>query len=208
MKARFQSSLLLLMVTLSATVDVEAHGSVKVEDDLCAIQIGYFKAHFKIYLPESREHDEFCEDLPASGEAVFVMEYIHPGLGDIPIDFRIIRDVTGMGRFAKAEHVEAIPDLDAVTVFYREATVEPDVFTTLYRFSEPGEFIGIVTARPAPGEAPYLAVFPFEVGFTGFGYWPAIVVLVLFIQLNYLYMSGRIPFKKRSRIRSVPGPAS
>ena len=202
-----QTGLLALLLLLWGAADVEAHGSVKVEDDLCAIQIGYFKAHFKIYLPRSREHDEFCEDLPASGEAVFVMEYIHPGLGEIPIEFRIIHDVTGMGRFAKAEHVEAIPDLDAVTVFYEEASVRPDVFTTLFRFDEPGEFIGIVSAVPEPGEAPYLAVFPFQVGFTGLGYWPAIVGLLLLIQVNYLYMSGRFPFHRRARLRSVPGPA-
>lgn len=195
----------MLAVALSvAGGRVEAHGSVSVEDDLCAIQIGYFKAHFKIYLPLSRAHDEFCEDLPASGEAVFVMEYIHRGLGEIPIDFRIIHDVTGMGRFAKVEHVEAIEDLEAVTVHYEAPSVKPDVFTALYRFDDPGEFIGIVTAVPESGGEPYLAVFPFRVGFTGFGYWPAIVVLVIFIQLNYLYMSGRLPIGRR-RLKSVPG---
>lgn len=200
--------LLALLVFPAAPGRLEAHGSVKVEDDLCAIQIGYFKAHFKIYLPESRAHDEFCEDLPESGEAVFVMEYMHSGLGEIPIDFRIIRDVTGMGRFAKAEHVEAIPDLAAVTVYYESARVKPDVFTTLYRFDEPGEYIGIVSAKPETSDTPYLAVFPFEVGFTGLGYWPVIVALVLLIQLNYLYMSRRFPFHRRSRLRAVPGPGA
>ncbi len=205
---RLWTSIALLIFTSLLSDAVEAHGSVKVEDDLCAIQIGYFKAHFKIYLPQTHAHEEFCEDLPASGEAVFVMEYIHRGLGDIPIDFRIIHDVTGMGRFAKSQHVAAIADLETITVYYEQPVAKPDVFTALFRFDEPGEFIGIVTAKPANGGEPYLAVFPFRVGFTGFGYWPAIVILVVLIQLNYLYMSGRLRLGRGRRLRTVPGPVA
>jgi hypothetical protein len=35
-------------------------------------------------------------------------------------------------------------------------------------------------------------VFPFEVGYTGFGYWPWLVAVLLLVQLQYLYMSGRL----------------
>jgi len=189
---------LLLVPTLALP-----HGSVTNEDDLCAIRIGYFRAHFKIYLPESRGHEQFCEDLPATGDSVFVMEYIHPGLGRIPVDFRIIRDVTGMGRFARAEDVAAITDIDSATVLYRPASVTPDVFTIGHRFDEAGDYIGIVTARPEAGAEVYTAVFPFRVGFTGFGYWPAIAALIVLLQVNYLYMSGRFPFRKRPRISAV-----
>ncbi len=181
-----------------------AHGSVSNEDDLCAIQIGYYRAHFKIYLPRTRQHRQYCEDLPGSGESVFVMEYLHRGLGEIPVDFRIIRDTTGMGRFAQLEHVEALGDLEPLTVFYQPPVVKPDVFTVMHNFDRPGEFIGIVTAVPHGGGEPYAAVFPFRVGFIGFGYWPLIVLLVIGLQLNYLYMSGRFPFRKRARLKSVP----
>ena len=92
-----------------------AHGSVSAEEDLCAIKIGYFKAHFKIYVPEESGRDDYCEDIPAVGASIFVMEYLHSGLGEIPIDFRIIRDVTGMGTFARWEDVQAIDDLEAVS---------------------------------------------------------------------------------------------
>ncbi|MEM9208059.1 MAG: FixH family protein [Pseudomonadota bacterium] len=181
-----------------------AHGSVSNEDDLCAIQIGYYKAHFKIYLPRTRQHRDYCEDLPGTGESVFVMEYLHPGLGEIPVDFRIIRDTTGMGRFAQLEHVQALGDLEPLTVFYQPPTVKPDVFTVMHTFDRPGEFIGIVTAVPHGGGEPYAAVFPFRVGFIGFGYWPLIALLVIVLHLNYLYMSGRFPFKKRARLAPVP----
>ena len=193
-----------LLFTLPLTPQTAgAHGSVKLEDDLCAIEIGYFEAHFKIYLPRTRGHDEFCEDIPAEGESVFVMEYVHSGLGEIPIDFRIIRDVTGMGRFARWEDVQDIDDLDAATVFHQPATVVPDVFTALHYFDEPGDYIGIVTALPTDSDKIYTAVFPFEVGFTGFGYWPLFVLLVVIIQLNYLYMSGRFSRWQKPRIRRL-----
>ena len=131
------------------------------------------------------------------------MESLHSGLGDIPIDFRIIEDVTGMGRFARRQDVEAIEDLDAVTVFYQPPSVVPDVFTVLHEFDRTGDFIGVVTAVPDDGGEPYIAVFPFEVGFTGFGYWPLIVLLAIVIQLNYWYMSGRFRRRNRARIRAV-----
>lgn len=179
-----------------------AHGSVALEDDLCAIQIGYLKAHFKIYLPNSHQHEDFCEDLPAAGESIFIMEYVHSGLGAVPIDFRIIRNVTGMGSFARWEHVQQIEDLDEVTVFYRPPEIVPDVFTVLHRFADSGEYVGIVTAATEQGE-PYTAVFPFEVGFTGLGYWPLIVLLAVLLQLNYWYMSGRFRRRDTRPIKAV-----
>ncbi len=80
---------LLLLLTLSSSVF--AHGGVVEDDDLCVIKIGYLRAHFKIYVPEERQHQEFCEDIPVRGDSVFVMEYQHDGLSEAEIDFRIIR---------------------------------------------------------------------------------------------------------------------
>ena len=169
-----------------------AHGGVVEEDDLCVIKVNYLRAHFKIYQPRVSGHKQFCEDLPVASESVFVMEYEHDSLSIMPIDFRIIRDVTGKGRFARMEDVELIDDLDAATVFYRQPEIDPDVYTVLHDFQEEGDFIGIVSARhPATGKL-YSAVFPFEVGFTGLGYWPLIIGLLVVIQIQYLLMSGRL----------------
>jgi len=169
-----------------------AHGGVVEESDLCVIKISYLKAHFKIYQPLTDGHDEYCEDLPNATESIFVMEYLHDELSQIPVDFRIIRDVTGKGRFARWEDVAAIEDLDSVTVLYQPPIVEPDVFTVLYDFIEEGDYIGVVTATPDTGEREHIAVFPFEVGYTGFGYWPLIIGVLLFTQFLYLLMSGRL----------------
>ena len=160
------------------------------EDDICVIQIGFLKAHFTVYQPRTQERRELCEDLPDVAETVFVMEYLHDGLKEMPIDFRIIRDVTGRRRFAKWEDVANIEDLDAATVFYQSALVETDVFAVLYDFAEAGHYIGIVTASQPGSDRVYRAVFPFEVGATGFGYLPLLAAVVVLLQVNFWVMGG------------------
>ena len=119
------------------------------------------------------------------------MEYLHSELAEIPIEFRIIRDVTGKGRFAQWEDVASIDDLDSVTVFHQQPVIEPDVLAVIHDFAEEGHYIGIVTANVAGAVTPYRAVFPFEVGFTGYGYWPLLLVVLGVIQLQYWMMSRR-----------------
>jgi len=169
-----------------------AHGGVVLEEDLCVINIGYLQAHFKIFVPRERERQEFCEDIPLTGESVFVMEYLHAGLSEASIDFRVIRNVTGLGRYAAWDDVERIDDLDGATVFYHPPAVVPGGYSVVHRFDEPGEFIGVVTAMPADADEPYTAVFPFRVGFTGFGIWPLILVAIVLLQLHLWHASGRL----------------
>ena len=167
------------------------HGGVVLEDDLCLIKIGYLEAHFKIFLPRDRGHREYCEDLPEAGETVFVMEYQHQGLADTPLDFRIIRNATGLGRFTRERDL-AGADLEPLTVFHLQDVVDPDVFTAVHRFDSPGEYIGIVTARPPEAEKEYLAVFPFRVGSSGLGHWPWFAAFVAFLLGNLWMLRGRL----------------
>ena len=183
---------LISVIFSSLPLDVRAHGGVVEEDDLCVIKVNYLRAHFKIYQPRATGLEQYCEDLPAASESIFVMEYQHDSLAEMEIDFRIIRDVTGKGRFARIEDIDEIADLDSATVYYRAPVIEPDVYTVNYTFAEEGDFIGIVTATQLQTGKVYAAVFPFEVGFTGLGYWPFIIGLVLLIQFQYLLMSGRL----------------
>lgn len=194
MIARPLSCLILIsaLVLGLAPRDAAAHGSVTPGDDLCIIRIGYYRAHFKIYLPQTRAHDEYCEDIPATGEAVFIMEYEHSGLGDVPIDFRVIRNVTGQGTFTNLEDIEKINDLDEITIFHHPAAIQPDVFTYLFQFDDQGEFVGIVTVRQPETGKIYTAVFPFEVGYTGIPVWAWFVVIAILLQIQFLWMNGTI----------------
>jgi hypothetical protein len=169
---------------------VRAHGGVMIEEDICVIKMGFLSAHFTIYQPESRASQEFCEDIPDVAQTVFVMDYLHDSLKQMPVDFRIIRDVTGAGIYARSENVAAIEDLEGATVFYAPPRTRRDAsFTVEHRFDEPGWYIGIVTTRhPETGKV-YETVFPFHVG-TEYGYLPLFLLIGLAVQVGYFVYNG------------------
>ncbi len=158
---------------------------------MCIIEIGFYKAHFTIYQPANSQHEEFCEDIPATSQSIFVMEFLHGGLRDMLVDFRIIKDTQKLGRFAKPEDIEKITDLNHQTVFYQPPSLSPDsVYLAQYDFTNKEYFIGIVTAKHPEQSTTYTAVFPFQVGGSNWGYIPAIIGLALFLQFNYWLMNG------------------
>lgn len=186
--ARWLILVALLFVTVARAW---GHGGVVLEDDLCIIKVGYLEAHFKVYLPQTRGRTEYCEDLPDTGETLFVMEYLHSRFGEAPVDFRVIRNVTGLGRFARSTDVAALSDIGAATVFHQPETTEPDVLSVVVDLVEPGEYIGIVTAWPPNTDRAYSAVFPFEVGFTGWGHWPWFALFIGYLAVSLWWLLRR-----------------
>ncbi len=175
-----------------------AHGGVFLEEDVCIIEIDFYKAHFTIYQPQISKHEQFCEDIPVIGESIFVMEYLHDGLRDMQVDFRIIKDTQKLGRFAKLEDIEKIKDIQQQTVFYQAPTSNIDgVYLAQYDFTEKEYYIGIATAKHPDQEKLYTAVFPFQVGGSNWGYIPAIIGLALFLQLNYWLMNGGFTYLRK-----------
>ena len=163
-----------------------AHGGVVFEEDNCVLNVGFLQAHFTAYQPQSQGSEEFCEDLPDTGETVFVVEYLHEFLKEMPVEFRVITDVQDIGIFANWDDVQALPDIASQTVFYQPPTTEPTgVLTARHEFAEPGGYIGIVTAAHPTEDKRYHAVFFFEAGYTGFGYIPMFVGLIIFAQLLF-----------------------
>ena len=182
---------LLLACSLCCCDQAIAHGGVSLDGDQCIIQIDFFQAHFTIYQPETRANREYCEDIPDVTTSVFVLDYLHKSLMDMPVDFRIIRDSDDLGRFATWEQIEQIENIDDVTVFYQPPVKRPDaVFTVEHTFETSGNYIGIVTTKLPDSDKIYKALFPFEVGSTGFGYLPLFVGLIVLVQANYWVMSG------------------
>ena len=184
-------SVALLVFCLALAQQTMGHGSMTPEGDICILEIGYLKAHFKTYLPRSYGHEQFCEVLPEASEAVFVMEYEHDSLADMLIEFRVIRELTGKREFTREKDIEKIDDLESVTVAYHPPHREPDVFSITHRFEEPGWYVGIITARSLELDETYVAVFPFEVGFTGYRYWPLMAFALLFLGSAMYYDSRR-----------------
>lgn len=158
--------LLALSVVLAATpAALQAHGSVVDGGEGCVIQFDFYSAHFSIFQPQTRQHEAFCEDLPDVTESVFVLEYRHDSLRDVPVDFRIIRNTSELGRFVRWPDIEAMEDLDSNTVFFQRTPARTDgVLSILHTFTEPGDYVGIVSAPHPTLDRRYHAVFPFSVG--------------------------------------------
>jgi hypothetical protein len=163
-----------------------AHGGVVLEDDICVINIGFLKAHFTGYQPKSQGAEEFCEDIPDVAESVFVIDYLHDFLKNMRVDFRIINDVNDLGRFANWDDVSSLGDLNPHTVYYDNAKQHTDgVLRVNYTFSQPGSYIGVVTAQHPTEDKLYNAVFQFTVGGTSYGYLPYLIALMVLLQLAY-----------------------
>ena len=163
-------SLIVLWSLLGHGRQAMAHGGVVAEEDICIIEIGIFRAHFTVYQPQTRASKEFCEDIPDVGEAVFVLDYLHDSLREVPVDFRIIRDVKERTIYASWEDILDMGDLESATVFYQPAQVREDAFFSAeHVFSERGWYTGIVTTRHPTRDQAYQAVFGFHVGRKDFG---------------------------------------
>lgn len=171
----------------------QAHGGVVAEEDVCLLRMGFLQAHFTLYLPDSRGAEEFCEELPDVGPSLFVIEYLHEMMKQMPVSFRVITDDQGFGVFANWDDVRSVADLEAQTVFHRPLVAEPTGVVTLrHDFAEAGGYIGIVEAEnPMNGKA-YNSVFYFEVGNAGYGLIPLFVGLIAAAQLGFWLSTGSL----------------
>lgn len=172
----FSLGLLLLMVGQH----VAAHGGVSFDDDVCKLSIGFLEAHFTVYQTQTSASEEFCEDIPEVTNSVFVLDYLHDFLKEMPVDFRIVKDSHDFGIFAKWEDIAGLEDIESDTVFYQEPVKRADgVLNIEYQFQEAGGYIGIVNAAHPVQEKIYHAVFFFQVGGDDYGYLPLFIALVL-----------------------------
>ncbi len=180
--------IILAITLLSLFGKVHAHGGVAVEEDICMIRFGFYKAHFTVYQRQTRGGKEFCEDLPDAGPTTFVMGYLHDSLKEVPVDFRIIRNTTDLGRYVKWSDLEKIGDLEPMTVFYLPPERRADAVLKInHTFDRKGDYIGVVTAPHPNQDKVYRAVFPFQVGNRRFIYiaLAAIIAVFLFLQWRF-----------------------
>lgn len=186
--------LLLVVVASLASIisnSAVAHGGVAFEEDLCVISINFMQAHFTVFQPETRQNNEFCEDIPDVSNSVFVMEYLHDLLNEMNVDFRIVRDINNAGQYADWEDIQAIDDLEAATVYYQAPSIEPGgYYRASYQFEKEGTYIGVVTAEHPTEDRNYNAVFYFQVGGRDWGTIPLFVALLLIAQGGYWFTSG------------------
>ncbi len=186
----------LLAMVLSASA-AHAHGGVGMQDNRCVLRIGPDLMFFTGYQPQN-SRDEFCDDIPNTGQTVVVLDMQNTELRDMQTEIRIIKDegnhttMNGLPFLTDAE-LGSPQVLDPVTITHvLPRTYPTGTLNFEHTFPETGKFIGIVTVKNAHGQT-YVSQFPFSVG-KGFGKNIGIyvsMVVVLFAAVFMLWHLGR-----------------
>ena len=99
-----------------------AHGGVDVVDNRCVLQIGPNIMFFTASQPQN-SRDEFCDDIPSTGQTVVALDMQDTELRDMLTEIRIIRDdgthtrMNGLPVLTDAE-LASKEVLDPVTINY------------------------------------------------------------------------------------------
>ena len=190
---------MLVIVLLRCAGRAAAGGGMILSNDVCIVTIGFYTTHFTGYQPQTSNNTEFCGVFPEVGETIMVLDYLHKSLREVPVDFRIIRDVVGKGDFVQYEDVEMIGNLDAVTVFYQPPIIKSNAtMNVTHVFEEEGSYIGIITAGHPTNDNIYTAVFPFTIGIRKFPW--AIVSLMIAIVIGGLFLLRMTGFGRIEKV--------
>lgn len=184
--------LMMLFSTLTHVATAQAHGGVSMEDDQCIMKIGPLRAHFTGYQPEKRATQEFCEDIPETGRAIIVIDYVSPALRSQTVEFRVLKDSKNLQARGRYEDLGSPQEIEAATLVHVPAQVYPrGTLNFEYRFDQPGWYIGMIEATdPATGQVLH-SVFPFRVGMRSlWRYAPVFVILLGAAALAY-WLTGR-----------------
>ncbi len=166
----------------SFSTQAQAHGGLALAEDMCRLTIGPYNMHFTGYQPDNTRNKEFCEDIPATGRTVVVLDYMEDALRPLPTEVRIIKD-TGSEQ-----------DLQAITVLHLPPKVYPAGSVNFeYNFDKPGKFVGLVTVGDK-----HVSRFPFSVGETKIWLPPSYML----IALAGVAVIGVIVFAMRGRGRT------
>ena len=142
--------ILIFAIGVSFSTEVQAHGGLALAEDMCRLTIGPYNMHFTGYQPDNTRNKEFCEDIPATGRTVVVLDYMDDALRPLPTEVRVIRD-TGSEQ-----------DIQAITVLHLPPKVYPNGTVNFeYNFAQPGKYVGLVTVG---GPKEHISRFPFSVG--------------------------------------------
>ncbi len=176
--------LCVLMLAIGApffSSQAQAHGGLALAEDMCRLTIGPYNMHFTGYQPDNTRNKEFCEDIPATGRTVVVLDYMEDALRPLPTEVRIIKD-TGSEQ-----------DLQAITVLHLPAKVYPAGSVNFeYNFDQPGKFIGLVTVGD---KREHVSRFPFSVGETKIWLPPSYLLIALagvaVVGVIFFFLRGR-----------------
>ena len=189
---------LLAMVLFASAA--HAHGGVGMQDNRCVLRIGPDIMFFTGYQPQN-SREEFCDDIPTTGQTIVVLDMQDSELRDMLTEIRIIKDegnhttMNGLPYLTDAE-LGSPQLLDPVTITH----VPPRTYPTgtlnfEHTFPENGKFIGIVTVKNAHGQT-WVSQFPFSVGQT-LGKSKGIYASMVVVLVAAVYLIWRLGAKQK-----------
>ncbi len=172
-----------------------AHGGLSIEQDKCVLRVGTHIIHFTGYQPQETDTQEFCEDIPKTGKTVVALDYVDPGMRNLPVEVKILHVVDGW----KADDEQPV-EFSLPPASYSTGTIHFE-----HDFAEAGRYVGLVTAKE--GGADQVARFPFAVGtawppLLRIG-WKVLVVMILGSGLALLLVKRQAASADRARRRRV-----
>ncbi len=128
-----------------------AHGSASIDEDTCVRWIDSSRVHFNAYQPDLDPMSHFCDEIPALGTTLVVIDLVDRALRNIPAALRIsVLDDRAVG----------------ATLLNLPARVYPTgVIETSVEFSTAGRYLAEVTTG---GDFEQSARFLIQVGEKGF----------------------------------------
>ncbi len=154
---------MMLAIGITFSTQAQAHGGLALAEDMCRLTLGPYNMHFTGYQPDATRNKEFCEDIPATGRTVVVLDYMEDALRPLPTEVRIIKD-TGSEQ-----------DIQAITVLHLPPKIYPAGSVNFeYNFDKPGKFVGLVTVGDK-----HVSRFPFSVGETKIWLPPSYMLIAL-----------------------------
>ncbi|MFZ0496015.1 MAG: hypothetical protein WBD78_13175, partial [Methylocella sp.] len=176
------------------------HGGVGVVDNRCVLRIGPDIMFFTGYQPQN-SREEFCDDIPSTGQTVVALDMQNTELRDMLTEIRIIKDegnhttMNGLPFLTDAE-LASPQVLDPVTITHVLPRKYPTgTLTFSHTFPETGKFIGIVTVKNEHGQT-YVSQFPFSVG-QAFGKSIGIYASMVVALLAAVYLIWHLGAKKK-----------
>lgn len=178
-----QSLLPAALVAMSAAHSALARGDLLPDKDSCVLKIGPEIIYFAGYQPGAAQQKKFCEDAPQLGETIFVFDYAAPELREMKAGFRIL---------LQSDDSEDASSLETATAAALPPQIYPKgTFSFAHVFTQPGDFIGVVTVDGAAGEH-WTARFPFSVGKRRLEISPYYLIAAAGLLALLLFVSSRL----------------
>lgn len=183
----------LFVAALLVSSVASGHGGVSIQDDICVMAMGPYRAHFTAYLPEQRGIQEFCEDLPVTGEAIIVVDFISSELRSHSVEFEVVRDFTGKGARADAADLAANPVSYSENLVHKDSAAVRSTGTLDFsvQLQSKGWYIGVMRAVDENGQTRFESVFPFEVGASRLWRYFVALFMALFLSGVLYWVSAR-----------------